>query len=54
VVLGNEKSDGVNEGVIISDEPPEDTWLGMVVAVVMGNGDEKGPGEAINNSVSMI
>jgi hypothetical protein len=54
VVLENEKDDDVNEGVIIDDESPEDIWLGMVMAVVMRIGDEKGPGEAINNSVSMV
>ena len=42
-------SDGVDKGVISNDGSPGDNWLGIAVAVVPGEGGEKGSGEAINN-----
>jgi len=52
--MENGKDEDINEGVIIKDGSSGDRWLGIGMAVVTGRGGEKGSGEAINNSVSMV
>ena len=46
-----EKDDDVNEGVSSNEG---DIWLGIVMAVVLDIGGEKGSGEAIINSFVLM